>query len=235
MAGKGTGKLGSMVYATVRGTQIVRQYNPVVFNPNTEKQSLQRARFSALTKLAAMVSPSLVFQGKGAMVTNRNAFIKANFGKFEEDRASLQFNDLTLSGSNIEASTYPVVTVNDQTRMMEITIQAGTTLLAGFGYAVILVTDDEEGTTWVRSGIANSNGQTMATVGIQLPNNENISNVVVIGYPMYYKDGATKVSYANTIMGGYYDNDVRLSLMYNRMASKGDLLVYATKPLAKTV
>lgn len=234
MAGKGTGKLGSMVYATVRGAQIVRQYNPVVFNPNTEKQTVQRARFSLLTKTAAMVSPALLFMGKGPLVSNRNAFIKANFDKFSSNDVSLKFDELALNSSNVEASAYPTVSVNAQTRAMTISLSAATTLFAGFGYAVILIPDAEDGKVWVRSGIVPSEGATSASVSVTLPVSDNIANVAVIGYPMFYKDGATRVSYANQIEGFDSENAVKINIDYNRMVGQGDIIVYATRELEKT-
>lgn len=235
MAGKGTGKLGSMVYASVRGTQIVRQYNPVVFNPNTEKQSLQRARFSLLTKMAAMLSPALIFQGRGSMVTNRNAFIKANSGKFEEDEALLNFNSLALTSGNLEAAMYPTVSVNSSTHVMTLSMNSGDQNFAGFGFAVILAPEDEDGKTWVHSAIQSSGNSASATATVTLPTDGGYGEAYVIGYPMYYKDGATRVSYASTVVGKDNESDVAVSLLYNRMAGKGDIILYATKPLVKTV
>lgn len=235
MAGKGSGKLGSMVYANVRGAQIVRQYNPVVYNPNTEKQNVQRARFSLLTKTAAMVSSSLMFQNRGPLVTNRNAFIKANFGKFGESGTSLKFDELALTGSNIDDAVYPVVTVDGQTRQMTISITDETERLAGFGYAVVCIPDQYETDVWIRSSIVSASGSSEVSVSVQLPQTDNISSVVVIGYPMMFKDSATKVSYGEQIRGEYASNDVTLSVLYNRLAGQGDILVYATKELVKTV
>ena len=234
MAGKGSGKLGSMVYATVRGAQIVRQYNPVVFNPNTEKQVVQRTRFALLTKLAAMMSDALVFQGRKAMVSNRNAFIKANSSKFNNNTNMLMFNDLDLSSGNVEASVYPTFSVNSQTHTMTITMVGGSTLFAGFGYAIIIVKDNYEGDNWVRSGLVSSGGAVSATTSIVLPTGEGYSDAYVIGFPMFYKDGATRASYAQDVMAADIDDDVSLALLYNRMAGLGDIRVYATKPLAKT-
>lgn len=234
MAGKGTGKLGSMVYATVRGAQIVRQYNPVVYNPNTEKQATQRAKFSLLTKVAAMVSPALVFQGRGPLISNRNAFIKANFGKFEQDGVTMVYDQLALTSSNVEGPTYPQVSVNSSTRVMTLTIEAGTTMLAGFGYAVAFIPNTDDGKVWAFSGIVPSAGQTSASATVTMPQSDNIANVVVIGYPMYYKDSATRVAYDKQILAYDMEDTLQMSLSFNRMASQGDIIVYATKELVKT-
>lgn len=235
MAGKGTGRVGSMVYATVRGTQIVRQYNPVVYNPNTEKQVKQRSKFSLLTKLAASMTDSLMFQNRGALVSNRNAFVKANMGNFVTDTISIMFNSLTLTGNHVDGSEYPTVTQAAGSNTLTISLQSASTLLAGFGYAVIVVADDEEGTTWIRSGIATSDGSTSATVSVTLPTGGDWGSAYVIGYPMYYKDGATRTTYQAQISAEDLTDNVMLNQYYNRMAGIGDIRVYATKPLVKTV
>lgn len=234
MAGRGTGKLGSMVYASVRGTQIVRQYNPIVYNPNTEKQSLQRARFSLLTKMAAMLSPALVFQGREGLVTNRNAFIKANSGKFAEDEALLNFNNLALTSGNLEAVIYPTVSVKSSTHVMTISMNSADSNFAGFGFAVILAPTSEGGKPWVYSAIQSSGNAMSASATVILPTTGSYGEAYAIGYPMYYKDSATRTSYANTVVGMDSGTFVAISMLYNRMAGKGDIIVYATKPLVKT-
>ena len=49
IVGKGTGKLGASVFAISGGEQIVRQYNPVVSNPNTDAQVAQRAKLKLMS------------------------------------------------------------------------------------------------------------------------------------------------------------------------------------------
>lgn len=234
MAGKGTGKLGSMVYANVRGTQIVRQYNPVVFNPNTNKQIMQRSKFSLLTKLAASLNDALVFQGRGAMVSNRNAFIKENFNNFVENSSNIRFNSLSLSSGRTDIAVYPTVTENSQTHALTITMEIGSTPVAGFGYAVILVSEEGDGESWVNAGIAVAEGGNRVTTSMVLPTEGSWGSSYVIGYPMYYKDAATRVAYQQQITAEDLTDNVQLSQFYNRMASAGDVKVYATKPLVKT-
>lgn len=77
MSGTGSGKLGSQVYASVAGEQIVRQYQSKVANPNTEKQVNQRARLKLMSQLAAAMSEVIVIP-KQKLKSSRNLFIKAN-------------------------------------------------------------------------------------------------------------------------------------------------------------
>ena len=69
--GKGSGKLGSSVFAISSGEQIVREYNPVVENPNTPAQVEQRAKFKLLSQLASDLASALAFKKEG-LVSTRN-------------------------------------------------------------------------------------------------------------------------------------------------------------------
>lgn len=79
IVGTGVGKLGASVFTVRKGQQVVRQYQPVVSNPNTEEQVRVRAVFSLLTKNAKLLSGAFGFKVSG-LETQRNAFIKANYG-----------------------------------------------------------------------------------------------------------------------------------------------------------
>lgn len=233
MAGKGSGKLGSMVYATVRGAQIVRQYNPIVFNPNTEKQVLQRNRFTVLTKVAAALSAGMMFSGRKPMESNRNAFIRANQGAFTEGASTMLFNDLTLSGSSTDAEQYPVVSQPSQDGTITISMDGVTSRFLGFGYAVIVADVEGIAKPWMRAGIATVGTGTSAMVSVVLPRGEGWSEAYVIGYPIYLKDGASRVTYDKDLQALADGGDVSIYSLYNRMQSAGDAVVYATKPLAK--
>ena len=96
IAGKGTGKVGSMVYAISGGEQIVRQYNPIVANPNTERQVTQRSKFKLLTQLAAAIASTLAFRKQG-LVSARNQFIAKNYGAI-----AVRNGEVTLSGADLQ-------------------------------------------------------------------------------------------------------------------------------------
>lgn len=102
IAGKGTGKVGSMVYAISGGEQIVRQYNPIVANPNTERQVTQRSKFKLMTQLAAALAPALAFRKQG-LVSARNQFIAKNMPlvTLEEGVAQIQNEKIQLTPSNV--------------------------------------------------------------------------------------------------------------------------------------
>ena len=79
IAGTGKGKVGSMVFATCKGEQVVRQYQPNVANPNTTAQTNSRAKLKLMSQLAAALSDSIAIPSEG-MKSSRNLFIKKNYG-----------------------------------------------------------------------------------------------------------------------------------------------------------
>ena len=79
IGGVGTGKLGNQVFAVKAGQQIVRQYQPVVSNPNTPAQAETRAKMKLISQVAAIVSPAIAIPAQG-LRTKRNNFISANYG-----------------------------------------------------------------------------------------------------------------------------------------------------------
>lgn len=100
--GKGTGKLGSSVFAISGGEQVVREYNPVVSNPNTEAQIAQRAKLKLMSQLGAALAPALGFAKMG-LVSARNQFVSKNIGlcMFENDKASIVLTAVQLTNSQI--------------------------------------------------------------------------------------------------------------------------------------
>lgn len=98
--GKGTGKVGSSVFAVSGGEQIVREYNPKVSNPQTNAQVEQRAKFKLLSQIAAALASIIAFSKKG-LISARNQFVSANFGAvdYSNGKASIPVTDLTLTGS----------------------------------------------------------------------------------------------------------------------------------------
>lgn len=98
LMGKGSGKLGSTVFAISGGEQIVRQYNPVVSNPQTDAQVAQRAKLKLMSQLAAALAPYIAIPKKG-LVSARNQFIAKNIGNatYADDTASVELTTLQLT------------------------------------------------------------------------------------------------------------------------------------------
>lgn len=76
--GTGSGKLGSSVFSVVGGVQVLREYNPDVFNPSTQPQIDQRARLKLMSQVASAFQPVNAYEKK-KNVSARNKFISANY------------------------------------------------------------------------------------------------------------------------------------------------------------
>lgn len=112
--GKGTGKLGSSVFAITGGVQVMREYNPNVSNPNTDAQINQRAKFKLMSQIAADLASVIVIP-KDGLVSARNRFVSKNIGFVEavNGEATVNYVALQLTASD---SAFPAVTgaIDDQ-------------------------------------------------------------------------------------------------------------------------
>lgn len=122
IVGTGVGKLGASVFTVRKGQQVVRQYQPVVSNPNTMEQVRVRALFSLLTKNAKLLSDAFGFKVAG-LETQRNAFIKANYGVSarrpeEGDSAALMdYGKVVLSSGLEDAGSLSIDAQNLEARI----------------------------------------------------------------------------------------------------------------------
>lgn len=77
MNGVATGRRGNDVFAVTNGTQIVRQYQPIVANPRTDAQLRQRARMNTAGRFSHLCPKSLL----KAMQTENNRKNRSLFNK----------------------------------------------------------------------------------------------------------------------------------------------------------
>lgn len=110
ISGKARGKMGSMVFATAGGEQIVRQYQPNVANPSTTAQVQQRAKMKLMAQLAAAVSGEIAIPKQG-LKSSRNLFVKKNFGltSINGDAAQVDVKNLQFTTGNVAL---PSIVVN---------------------------------------------------------------------------------------------------------------------------
>lgn len=73
-----TGRQGNNVFAVRAGEQILRKYQPVVFNPNTEAQVATRARMKLMSQLSSVMASAIAIPREG-MKSARNQFVSINY------------------------------------------------------------------------------------------------------------------------------------------------------------
>lgn len=78
------GKVGDVVMSVRNGNQIVRKYQPMVFNPSSQGQIEARAKLKLISQVSAAMGPVIAMPRLG-VVTPRNQFTKVNY-------AALSFN-----------------------------------------------------------------------------------------------------------------------------------------------
>lgn len=101
LLGTGSGKLGTSVFTTVKGTQIVRQYQPTVTNPSTDLQVSQRSRFKLVSQIAASMADVIAMPRIG-LASSRNLFIKKNMPAIigGVEGAQVSYENLQLTNGN---------------------------------------------------------------------------------------------------------------------------------------
>lgn len=110
LAGVGTGKLGNNVFSVRKGEQIVRQYNPIVANPQTSAQVASRSRLKLMSQLAAVLAPSIAIPGDG-LKSRRNMFISQNYdlSSYADGKAQVNMALIQLTKSSVSLPSLQVV------------------------------------------------------------------------------------------------------------------------------
>lgn len=197
--GKGSGKLGSAVFAINGGAQIVREHNPRISNPKTPAQIEQRAKFKLLLQIAADLSPALFFKKKG-LVSARNQFVSANMPlcEYANGEAQVSVANLRLSSSN---SYLPSVQATNRDGYYRCVLnEKPDTQLEGVFY-IGVASDKSEGRA-SRLRVAGAEYETDAGVYGNYPHNcpwPYVDFVFAIGVKKL--DGAKKLIYDNYTMG----------------------------------
>ena len=97
-----TGKVSDVVMSVRNGEQIVRKYQPIVGNPNSEAQVEARAKLKLMSQLSAVVAPVICIPRQGA-VSSRNLFVKKNYQltSFQNNQAEVQLPMVQLTNSAV--------------------------------------------------------------------------------------------------------------------------------------
>lgn len=114
--GKGSGKVGGLVFAVSGGEQIVKEKASKVSNPSTDAQVEQRAKLKLMSQLAAAFA-SVIAIPKNGLVSARNQFISRNIGlaTFANGQASFPLGLLQLTIGTVVLPTISWERTNDTT------------------------------------------------------------------------------------------------------------------------
>lgn len=193
LAGKGSGKLGSNVYAVSGGEQIVRQYNPVVANPSTPAQVAQRSRLKLASQIAAAMADVIAIP-KSGLVSSRNAFMKRNFDLFvgSENGASCQYAKLQLTGSAVGLPAVNAEKSDEQTLSIELASSA-TAVASRVIYNVFAKTTEQQ-LMLIASRVVTEAGEN-GTFPLEVAT--SASELVVYAYGMRDMSSTASAKYGN--------------------------------------
>lgn len=214
-SGKLTGKKGDAVFAVRNGDQIVRQYNPIVANPSTQKQVDARAALKLSSQLSAAFATVIAMPREGSK-TRRNRFQQVNYGRINANQgvAMIDLNTVQLTKSN-----QPMLNItanrSNGTQIVCSLAEAADDMFDAVVYVVMTKNDD--GSLRVHTtGVATKElqGDTF-----QLGLKYTPKSIVVYGYG---------ISYLNSRARGIFDNlqaptaEQIAQLFYNRSVSMND-------------
>lgn len=186
--GKGSGKVGSSVFAVSGGEQIVRQYNPNVSNPSTNAQVQQRAKFKLLSQLAADLAPALAIKKQG-MRSARNQFVSTNFWltDFQQNTAQLDYTQLQLTDG--KSAMPPIVKGENTTVMLQ---NADSGLLNAVVYVFCMKDEEDQIRVMGIKPAINSGNGFFETSYAEFPDAE-----FVYAYGLKFNSSASRSRYEN--------------------------------------
>lgn len=201
IAGTGSGKLGSMVYATIAGEQVVRQYQPNVANPSTMSQVNSRAKLKLASQLASALAPVIAIPKEG-LKSKRNLFIKRNYGLLlaTGGQAQVSYENLQLTNGN--GGLAAITASRNGSNVVTIALQdAAAPQITRVVYIIYKKTDDNQ-LQLVASDICETAGQER-TFEDQIP--ATSGELVLYAYGMCDADAKATAKFGNMIVANASD------------------------------
>ena len=193
ISGKGSGKLGSHVYAINSGEQIVREYQSKVTNPSTEGQVTQRSKFKLMSQLSAAMAPAIAIRKEG-LKSARNIFSSINmpFTTESEGVASINLNKVQLTKSNLGIAEFTA----DRSTNTKIAVALAESVATGIDSVVYVAFKKQgDGSLMQFASIVVSEAGEPAQFAGELP--YTADSVVIYAYGMRVNSDKAKAAYAN--------------------------------------
>lgn len=196
ISGKATGKKGDTVFAVRNGEQLIRQYNPIVSNPNTADQIDARAKLKLGSQMSAILGEVIAMPREGTK-SPRNIWLKENYNLIsaQDGVASMDMEKIKLTKSVVACADLNV----NRNGSTDITVRCTESMLGQVDkmvYVGVQVGTDQKirvyDTAVVDVDSNNINGSTtLSYTG---------SAVVVLGYGISMKSGKARAAF-NDIEG----------------------------------
>ena len=190
---RGSGRLGSVVYAQVAGECVTREYRNSITNPNTEGQQTQRSKFKLMSQLGAAMAPYIAIRKEG-LKSARNIFTSLNMpnATMSDGTASINLNRVQLTKSGIAMADFTA----DRSSGTKIAVALAESVAAGLdGVVYSAFTKEQDGTLRAfASVVINTPGSPEQFAG-ELP--YTAKSVVIYAYGYRLNSAAAKAMYGN--------------------------------------
>lgn len=222
-----TGKSGNKVYAIRKGAVIERQYIPVVYNPKSEAQSIQRAKFKTMSQLSAILRPAMAVRPVG-LESVRNAFSRLNKEVLVWNTAASKV-DVNLLGIDLTGSASALPQLSQVTSSAQLQVSLGRDPQESIDGVMYFAVADLNGkftvmgSTVVTVPGADHHYAGMIDFGATLTG-------VVYAYGFRYLSERASVVYGSLIA----ESGTAASLLLTRMVSDDDITFTATRTVAIT-
>lgn len=210
------GKLGGVVYQQYEGMQVAREYQPVVKNPQTKKQTENRAKFKLASQIVAQFAP--VFESRLAKISSykrilRGVAINAIHAIVEPDTTNVA---TTVSGIVNAINAKSMQDFEAPTISTSTPGQAGIQATEGDTVLVCICGYGANGEVEVRStDTFDSDGTTKSF------NNIGSEESVIMAVALRATTEAGRVTLGNIAVGN--NGDVELDI--TRSVANGDMLI----------
>ena len=191
--GKASGKKGDAVLAVRNGEQIMRQWNPIVKNPNTTRQMNVRAKMKLMSQFSAVVESIIAIDPLKA-ASPRNIFVKTNYGlvTINGNAAEMQLKDIQLTKSAEGMVDFSA----DRTKPDEIAVflnEANTNNFDAVVYAALVINADGSMRVW-DSTVVTTPGDSRIFRGSLA---YTLDPIVIYAYGVAYNDSRASVAFSN--------------------------------------
>lgn len=215
------GKVADVVMTVRNGEQIVRKYQPQVYNPNTPAQVETRAKLKALSQLSAVLAPAIAIPRNGA-VSTRNLFTKLNYGlvTFSNDTASIDLVNVQLTKSVVS---FPDVGVQRTENNFALGLQNVTPLEIDRVVYVVLAKGEDNKLRYVESAVVSTPGERF-NFQITIPSVPQ--SCVVYGYGIRDNNERARVVFGNLSI---ISAETIATLLTNRTLLEADVTLTETR------
>lgn len=218
--GTGSGKLGTSVFTTVKGTQIVRQHQPVVTNPSTKLQVTQRSRFKLVSQLAASMADVIAIPRIG-LTSSRNLFIKKNMPAVlgDVEGARVSYEKLQLTNGTAALPAIVAVRSNDK---LALELEGNSSGIVNRVIYCIFKKSSDNQLALVHSAIVSDDGYG----GFQLEIRDIAGDLAIYAYGMKDTSASASATFGNYKVTNASDV---ATLVSNRSISSKDFIFTKTR------